>query len=95
MGEVLLKAEKILKDEFGCGSVAMLIVEDMQDKDVAQIKDKVAKLDGVKKALWVDDFVDLSVPKEILPKDMTDLLCNIIFNQTIFESSGRFQGRIL
>ncbi|MCI6738466.1 MAG: MMPL family transporter [Intestinibacter sp.] len=69
-----MQAEKILKDEFGCGSVAMLIVEDMQDKDVAQIKDKVAKLDGVKKALWVDDFVDLSVPKEILPKDMTDLL---------------------
>ncbi|MGM9533393.1 efflux RND transporter permease subunit, partial [Intestinibacter sp.] len=71
-----MQAEKILKDEFGCGSVAMLIVEDMQDKDVAEIKDKVAKLDGVKKALWVDDFVDLSVPKEILPKDMTDLLYN-------------------
>ena len=34
------------------------------------------RLDGVKKALWVDDFVDLSVPKEILPKDMTDLLYN-------------------
>ena len=71
-----MQAEKILKDDFGCGSVAMLIVEDMPDKDVAKIKDKVAKLDGVKKALWVDDFVDLSVPKEILPKDMTDLLYN-------------------
>ena len=48
-----MQAEKILKDEFGCGSVAMLIVEDMPDKDVAEIKDKVAKLDGVKKALCV------------------------------------------
>lgn len=71
-----MQAEKILKDDFGCGSVAMLIVEDMPDKDVAKIKEKVAKLDGVKKALWVDDFIDLSVPKEILPKDMTDLLYN-------------------
>lgn len=71
-----MQAEKILQDEFGCGSIAMLIVEDMPDKDVAKVKEKVAKLDGVKKALWVDDFVDLSVPKEILPKDMTDLLYN-------------------
>ena len=51
-----MQAEKILKDDFGCGSVAMLIVEDMPDKDVAKIKDKVAKLDGVKKALWVDEI---------------------------------------
>ena len=71
-----MQAEKILQDEFGCGSIAMLIVEDMPDKDVAKVKEKVAKLDGVKKALWVDDFVDLSVPKEILPKDMTELLYN-------------------
>ena len=53
-----------------------LLLKDMPDKDVAKVKEKVAKLDGVKKALWVDDFVDLSVPKEILPKDMTDLLYN-------------------
>lgn len=70
------KAEKILKDDFGCGTLAMLIVENMDDKDVAKIKDKVAKVDGVADVLWVDDFMDLSVPKEILPKDMTDFLYN-------------------
>lgn len=70
------KAEKILKDDFDCGSLAMLIVENMDDKDVAKIKDKVAKVDGVANVMWVDDFVDLAVPKEILPKDMTDFLYN-------------------
>lgn len=70
------KAEKILKDDFGCGTLSMLIVENMDDKDVAKIKDKIAKVDGVADVLWVDDFMDLSVPKEILPKDMTDLLYN-------------------
>lgn len=70
------KAEKILKDDFGCGTLSMLIVENMDDKDVAKIKDKVAKVDGVADVLWVDDFMDLSVPKEILPKDMTDFLYN-------------------
>ena len=70
------KAEKILKDDFDCGTLAMLIVENMDGKDVAKIKDKVKKVDGVSDVLWVDDFIDLSVPKEILPKDMTDFLYN-------------------
>lgn len=33
------QAEKILKDEFDCGSLAMLIVENMEDKDVAKLKE--------------------------------------------------------
>lgn len=70
------QAEKILKDDFNCGTLAMLIVENMDDKDVAKIKDKVSKVDGVEDVLWIDDFMDLSVPKEILPKDMTDFLYN-------------------
>lgn len=70
------KAESILKDEFGCGTLAMLIVENMNDKDVAKIKEKVSNVDGVSEVLWVDDFMDLSVPKEILPSDMTNFLYN-------------------
>lgn len=31
-----IKAEKILKEDFDCGSLAMLIVENMQDKDVSK-----------------------------------------------------------
>ncbi|MEG0855935.1 MAG: MMPL family transporter [Terrisporobacter sp.] len=68
------KAEKVLENQFGCGALSMLVVENMEDKDVAKIKDKIAKVDGVDQVLWVDNFMDLSVPKEMLPKDMTDLL---------------------
>lgn len=68
------QAEKILKDEFDCGSLAMLIVENMEDKDVSKLKEKLTKVEGVKDVLWVDDVVDLSVPRELLPKDVTDLL---------------------
>ena len=69
-----IKAEKILKEDFDCGSIAMLIVENMEDKDVANLKKKVEKVEGVQDVLWRDDFMDLSVPKEILPKDMVDFL---------------------
>lgn len=70
------KAEAILKDDFGCGTLAMLVVENMDDKDVAKIKENVSHVDGVSQVLWIDDFMDLSVPKEILPSDMTDFLYN-------------------
>ncbi|CEP90395.1 antibiotic ABC transporter permease [[Clostridium] sordellii] len=68
------QAEKILKEDFNCGSLAMLIVENMEDKDVSKLKEKVSKVDGVVDVLWIDDFLDLSVPKEMLPKDINNLL---------------------
>ncbi|WP_122640243.1 efflux RND transporter permease subunit [Romboutsia sp. Marseille-P6047] len=71
-----IKAEKILKEDFGSGSLSMLIVEGMEDKDVAKLKEKVSKVDGVNSVLWIDDFMDLSVPKEIIPKDMVNFLYN-------------------
>lgn len=68
------QAEKILKDDFNCGSLSMLVVENMEDKHVAKLKEKIKKIEGVKDVLWIDDFIDLSVPKEMLPKEMIDLL---------------------
>lgn len=70
------EAQKILKDEFDCGSLAMLIVEGMDNKDVAKLKEKVEVVDGVSEVIWINDALDISVPKEILP----DLVKNIFFS---------------
>ncbi|WP_455538548.1 efflux RND transporter permease subunit [Terrisporobacter sp.] len=66
------KAEKILTDEFNCGALSMLILENMDNKDITKIKEKVGNIDGVKEILWIDDLVNLSIPKDVLPKDLTD-----------------------
>ena len=68
-----VRAEEILKKNFDCGSLSMLIVEGMADKDVAKIKERVEKVEGVQKVLWIDDFLDLSVPKDILPSSIQDV----------------------
>jgi predicted RND superfamily exporter protein len=68
-----VRAEEILKKDFDCGSLSMLIVEGMEDKDVAKIKEKVDNIDGVQKVLWINDFLDLAVPKDILPKSIQDV----------------------
>lgn len=66
-------AQSILKDDFDCGSLGMLIVENMEDKDVSKLKEAVKKVDGVNDVIWVDDVIDLAVPKEILPEDIRDI----------------------
>lgn len=72
------KAQAILKDDFDCGSLAMLIIEGMDNKDVAKLKEKVANVDGVSEVIWVDDALDISVPKEILPAEIRDMLFQMI-----------------
>ena len=47
------KAQAILKDDFDCGSLAMLIVEGMDNKDVAKLKEKVSDVDGVSEVIWM------------------------------------------
>ena len=48
----------------------------MDNKDVAKLKEKVEVVDGVSEVIWINDALDISVPKEILP----DLVKNIFFS---------------
>ena len=57
-----------LMDDFGKGAFSFIIVEDMPDKDVSALKQKIEKVDHVETVLWYDSLVDISVPKELLPK---------------------------
>lgn len=57
-----------LMDDFGKGAFSFIIVEDMPDKDVSALKQKIEKVNHVETVLWYDSLVDISVPKELLPK---------------------------
>ena len=56
-----------LKDDFGKGAFSFIIVEDMPEKDVAALKEKIEAVDHVDTVLWYDSLADLSVPMELLP----------------------------
>ncbi|WP_454053274.1 efflux RND transporter permease subunit [Clostridium sp. Marseille-Q7071] len=66
-----MKAQKILNEKFDSGSMSMLIIENMETKDIVDLKEKVSKIEGVQKVLWVNDILDTSVPKEILPESFS------------------------
>lgn len=59
-----------LLEDFGKGAFSFIIVEDMPNKDVAKLKEKIEKVDHVETVLWYDSLLDVSVPMEILPDEI-------------------------
>lgn len=56
-----------LMEDFGMGAFSFLIVEDMENEEVAALKAEVEAVDHVESVLWYDSVLDLSVPMEMLP----------------------------
>lgn len=69
-----VKGQDILVDEFGMGAFSMVVVEGMENKDVAKLEEKIENVEHVKDVLWADDLVDLSMPVEMLPEPVRDTL---------------------
>jgi len=68
-----MAGQDILMDEFGKGAFSFIIIEDMDNKDVSALREKIENVDHVDTVLWYDSFMDLSVPMEILPEDYYDI----------------------
>lgn len=71
-----VSGQDIMVDEFGMGAFSMVIVEDMEMKDVAALEDEIKKVDHVSDVIWYDSLMDITVPKEMLPKDIQEALFN-------------------
>lgn len=65
-----VKGQDILVDEYGMGAFSMVVVEDMELKDVQKLEDKISKIPHVKDVLWYDDVADISLPVDMIPKDL-------------------------
>ena len=55
-------------DEYGMGAFSMVIVENMELKDVQKLGQEFEKVDHVKDVLWYDDIADISLPVDMLPE---------------------------
>ncbi len=59
-------------EEFGSGGFAMVVVEGMEMKDVEKLEDSFSRIDHVSRTLWYTDVADLSIPVELLPRELKD-----------------------
>ena len=67
-----MKGQDILMEDFGKGGFSMVMVEGMQKKDVAHLKDRIEDVDHVESVIWYDSIMDISVPYEIIPENIYD-----------------------
>ena len=68
-----MKGQDILVNDFGTGAFSMFIVDGMEEKNVAELKEKIEKVDHVANVIWYDSIADISVPMSMLPDDIYDV----------------------
>ncbi len=56
-----------LTKDFGKGAFSLIIVEDMSDKDVKKLCERIEGVEHVDSVLWYSTLADITVPKELLP----------------------------
>lgn len=67
-----IKGQDIMVDEYGMGAFSMVVVENMELKDVQKLEDAYSEIDHVKDVLWYDDVADLTLPVEMIPKNLRE-----------------------
>ena len=87
-----MTGQDILMDDFNAGAFSMVVVEDMDYKNVAELKEKIEGVDHVSKVLWYDSFADIDMPANMMPDGLYEAfntedstLMMVIFDDT---SSG-------
>lgn len=66
-----MKGQDILAEDFDMGSFAMCVVENMSSKDVLDLEEKYKDIEGVVKVVSANDMIGTTIPKEMLPSDVT------------------------
>ena len=71
-----VSGQDTMVDEFGMGAFSMIVVEDMEKKDIVALKEKLKKVNHVEDVIWHDDAMDITVPTEMLPDKLREGLFN-------------------
>ncbi|WP_347455100.1 MMPL family transporter [Clostridium sp. DSM 8431] len=66
------QGEQVLDNIFSDASTGILIVDGMNGKDIDKLKEKIKGIKGVSDAVWLYDALDLSIPKDILPSEISN-----------------------
>ena len=67
-----VRGQEELLEDFGKGAFLFIIVEDMPQKDVAALTDKIRAVDHVGTVLWYNSLADIPIPMELLPDEIYD-----------------------
>ena len=71
-----MKGQNVLMKEFGKGGFSIVVLENMKSDDVTQLKADYSRINGVEEVLNLEDVLDPTVPKSMLPDQVAQNLSN-------------------
>lgn len=69
-----IKGENILADDFDMGAFSVVILENMQSKDIIELEKQFREVGNVEKVVGLTDIMGTDVPLEMLPDEIKDKL---------------------
>ena len=69
-----IKGENILADDFDMGAFSVVILENMQSKDIIELEKQFRDVGNVEKVVGLTDIIGTDVPLEMLPDEVKDKL---------------------
>lgn len=67
-----MKGQNILSDDFGKGAFSLVVVEGMDEKDLATLENDIKQVDHVDTVLGYEDLTSNRIPKELIPEKYYD-----------------------
>ena len=58
--------QNALLEDFGKGAFSFIVVENMPEKDVAALQEKLESVEHVETVLWYNSLMDTSIPMQLL-----------------------------
>ena len=69
-----IQGENILSEDFNMGAFSIILLEDMETKDILKLEDEIKQVDNVAKVISGADVLGTSIPVEMLPDEVRDKL---------------------
>ena len=67
-----IKGENILSNDFNMGGFSVVLLENMETKEIKKLEDKIKQIDNVEKAVSIVDAVGTGIPTEMIPDEIKD-----------------------
>lgn len=68
-----VQGQEILNNVFNNSANSMIVIEGMEAKDIVKLKEKIQEVEGVENVVWLDNYLDTAIPKDIVPSDIKDI----------------------
>ena len=67
-----IEGEKILDDDFNMGSFSVVLVKNMESKDIIKLENKIKQIDSVGNVISIADVTGDNIPVQMLPDNVID-----------------------